>query len=54
MRILLFVATLFTTLLHTVIPTRHRVLRRKFRRFYPEGYMREEVDALRQYETPRR
>jgi hypothetical protein len=48
MRILLLIITLPATLLHAVRPARAHSPRQKASRFYPHGYMREEVDALRQ------
>lgn len=48
MRILVWIATTFTTLLHTIIPPRFSQPRQDAHAFYPEGYMREEIEALRQ------
>ncbi|MBZ0277705.1 MAG: hypothetical protein K8I60_16280, partial [Anaerolineae bacterium] len=48
MRILVWIATTFTTLLHTIIPPRFSQPRQDVHAFYPDGYMREEIEALRQ------
>lgn len=52
MRILLLIFTMPATLLHAVLIRAHSTPR-KANRFYPHGYMREEVDALRRVK-PRR
>ena len=49
MRILWLIFAVPNTLLHAVFST--HPLRRSARRFYPHGYMREEVDALRKIEV---
>ncbi|MCB9456362.1 MAG: hypothetical protein H6671_10290 [Anaerolineaceae bacterium] len=49
MRILLLIVAIPNALLHAVFPRRHA--QRNARHFYPHGYMREEVDALRKVEV---